>query len=345
MLPTCAGDVSPEFLTSALRAHHPDALVTTCRPGPLIGQRGMASSLVRLQLDGTEIPASLIGKFAPADPGLRAQLRAMGFFEREVFFYRSLAGTTPVGTPMCYFADVDPNTGDAFLLLEDLSPLRNGSSVVGGTVEEVTATLLALARMHARWWQDAAVVDQPWSRLPSMLAPSAVTEVYERSWPSFLAKLSDGADEDLRAIKAWISSRLHEAATTLLETGPRTLIHNDVQGDNLFYGDESGRSVIFIDWQLVTSGRGVVDVAALVRSGLEPAVRRQAEPALVALYHDALVQAGVRGYPLDQCQADYDLATVLAPARLASAVGLQPGLQAHPGAPWDSLFLRLADPH
>jgi hypothetical protein len=41
--------------------------------------------------------------------------------------------------------------------------------------------------------------------------------------------------------------------------------------------------------------------------------------------------------------ADYRLATVLAPARLACAVALTDGLQAHPGAFWDMLLPRYSD--
>src|SRR3712207_2081737 len=182
----------------------------------------MASGVVRIHLEGegTGLPASVIAKFPPADPGPRALLRAMGFFDREVYFYRVLAASTPVHTPRCHVAEIDRETGDAFLLLEDLSPGRNGSTVAGGTVEEVALTLLALARMHAHWWEDAAVVDQPWARLPSMLAPSAVLEVFERGWSSFLEKLSGPPGTDLGTVKGWISGTLHEAATTLLESGP-----------------------------------------------------------------------------------------------------------------------------
>lgn len=302
----------------------------------------MSGSLVRLQLEGQapEVPESLIGKLPPGDAAQRALLDAMKFFEREVSFYRTLAAATPVDTPRCYFADIDPGTGHAFLLLEDLAPARNGDTVAGGSVDEVTSVLLALALMHARWWQDRTLGEQSWTRLPSMLAPSAQAEVFEQAWPLFVDKLSP-SDVDASAAKEWISRELHGAATTLLETGPRTLIHNDVQPDNLFFIPQAGRPVVFLDWQLATYGRCVVDVACAIRSTLDIAIRRRVEPALLRRYHRALVEAGVQDYPFEQCQADYQLATVLVPGRLASAVGLTPTLHAHPGAFWDTVFPRL----
>lgn len=340
MIPRSADEVTSEFLASALRL--PGTALTRCRPEPVTGERGITGSLVRLHLDGpADLPPSLIAKLPPADGNHRAMLTDMGFFEREVAFYRSLAAETPVDTPTCYFAEFDASTGDAFLLLEDLAQARNGDTMAGGTVADVTVALLALARMHARWWQEPTLARQPWTPLPSMLSPSAVAEVFERAWPSFLGRLSPPVQPEIVAVKAWLSRELAEAAAGLLERGPRTLIHNDVQPDNLFFRPESRQPVTLIDWQQVTYGRCVVDVASLIRSTLEVGLRRQAEPGLLRTYHEALVGAGVRDYPYERCAADYDLATVLAPARLASAVGLHPGLRAHAGAPWDNLFGRL----
>lgn len=225
-------------------------------------------------------------------------------------------------------------------MLEDLAPARNGSSVATTSVDEVAAVLQELARLHARWWQDDTLADQPWLPPRSMLAPSAVSEVFERAWPPFLSKLSIPVHDEILSKQAWTGSTLVHAATTLFESGPRTLIHNDLQGDNLFFPDDPNRSMVFIDWQLAAYARGVVDVACAVRGSLEPDIRRSAEAELLRGYHEALVQARVRDYPLGRCRADYDLAAVLAPARVASSVGLRAGLRAHPGAPWDTLFLR-----
>lgn len=342
MIPTSVAALTPAFLTSAIRSQVPGARVTSCRPEPLVGERGIAASLVRLHLSGDgPLPPTVVAKLPPDDPTVRGLLNEMGFLEREVVFYRDLAGSTPLCTPTCYHADVDPVAGRSLLLLEDLAAARNGDSVGGGSVEDVAAVLGALAPMHARRWRDGPVEDAVWSRLPSLLAPAAVPEAFERGWSSFLGKLSIPLDGQIQAVHAWISEVLPVACTALFETGPRTLVHNDVQGDNLFFSPGSGRPVIFIDWQLVTYARCVVDVASAIRQTLEPEVRREAEPSLLRLYHQALVADGAIDYPWDQYVADYELATVLAPARLATAVGLHPGLSRHPGAPWDTLFLRM----
>jgi hypothetical protein len=166
--------------------------------------------------------------------------------------------------------------------------------------------------------------------------------VFERGWPTFLTKLSNPVDDTVLAMQEWISGALHDASTALFETGPRTLIHNNIQGDNPFFAYRGGRSVVLLDWQLTTYACSVVDAAWAIRGSLPLEVRRIAEPGLLRGYHDALVAAGVHDYSLDQCRVDYDLATALGPARLATAVGLHAGLTAHPGAPWDIVFPRFA---
>lgn len=132
MIPSSVDEVSAQFVTSALGL--PATAVTHCLVRPVTGERGMSGSLVRLQLEGQapEVPESLIGKLPPGDAAQRALLDAMKFFEREVSFYRTLAAATPVDTPRCYFADIDPGTGHAFLLLEDLAPARNGGRRLRG---------------------------------------------------------------------------------------------------------------------------------------------------------------------------------------------------------------------
>jgi hypothetical protein len=112
--------------------------------------------------------------------------------------------------------------------------------------------------------------------------------------------------------------------------------------NNLFFADVDG-GVIFIDWQMATSARCAIDVADWIRGPLEPDIRRAAEPELLRHYHDALVVNVVHDYGFDQCTADYRLAAVLAPARLACAVALSDGLQAHPGAFWDVLLPHYAN--
>jgi thiamine kinase-like enzyme len=201
--------------------------------------------------------------------------------------------------------------------------------------------LEALAALHAKWWQSPELAAKSWLQLRAMVAPEALAPVFAESWPSFLSKLSDPSNPDIVGMGRWIDRELDRAAHVLFGEEPRTLVHDDVQGDNLFFDDAEG-PVALVDWQLRTYARAVLDVATLIRGQLDPPIRRRHERHLVQDYRNALVKRGVSDYPPEQCWVDYQLATVIQPARIASAVGLHSGLQAHPGAFWDVLFPRYA---
>jgi aminoglycoside phosphotransferase (APT) family kinase protein len=299
------------------------------------GEQGMTGQLARLRIryddPRPELPATVIAKFSASDPAARALINELGHYEREVRFYDQLSSRTPVPTPRCYYGHHDAETGFAALVMEDLAHSHNGDSIAGCSVDEVARVLVALARLHATWWRADDLANADWLRLRSLTAPAAMAAAFSDFWPSFLRKLTIPVTRRIRETGEWIEQTLGTAGTTLFDTGPRTLTHNDVQADNLFFGKVDG-GVIFIDWQMVTYARCVIDVAGWVRGPLEPEVRRAAESQLVRLYHNALVANGVHDYTFDECMADYQLATVLAPARLAGAVGLSDGLQAHAGA-------------
>jgi aminoglycoside phosphotransferase (APT) family kinase protein len=345
-VPASPDEITADWLTSVLNAQGLGGnSVQSCDAELLVGEQGMTGQLVRLRIRYRDnqpgLPETLIAKFSAAEPAERAVISALGHYEREVRFYESLSSRTPVPTPHCYYSHLDSETGFALLLLEDLASARNGNSIAGSSVDEVARVLLTLARVHATWWQAVDLANASWLRLRSLLAPQAMVGAFSEGWPSFLEKLSIPVTSQISETGDWIGQNLQSAATTLFDTGPRTLIHNDVQADNLFFGGAG--SVIFIDWQMATYARCVIDVAGWIRGQLEPEVRRTVEPQLLRLYHDALVGNEVQDYPFEQCLADYRLATVLAPARLACAVGLSEGLHAHPGAFWDTLFARYPD--
>ena len=345
-VPSNGGEITTAWLTWALRSCKAvtTASVKSCTIEVVGAEKGITGELVRLGIgydrDEPGAPGHLIAKFSSPLPEARALLQSMGFYEREVRFYQELAGSTPLRTPRCHFGHVDAASGLSMLLLEDLAPARNGDSVQTFSLGEVTRVLEALAALHAGWWRSSSVAAKRWLRLKAMAAPETMATVFAKSWPFFLDKLSVPHTPDILDAGRWILRELGHAADVLFLQEPRTLIHNDVQGDNLFF-DDAGGIVALVDWQLTTCARPVVDVASLIRGQLDPGPRRQHEQDLVQAYHEALVQRGVTDYPLNQCWQEYQLATVLRPARLASAVGLHPGLQAHQGAFWDVIFPRL----
>jgi aminoglycoside phosphotransferase (APT) family kinase protein len=105
---------------------------------------------------------------------------------------------------------------------------------------------------------------------------------------------------------------------------PRTLIHNDVQGNNILVAGNGGPLLGFIDWQLTTAARPGLDLARFLVGYLDTAERRRHEDRLLQTYHSVLTAGGVADYSLEQCRVDYGVALVLAASRLATGVGYLP---------------------
>jgi aminoglycoside phosphotransferase (APT) family kinase protein len=97
-----------------------------------------------------------------------------------------------------------------------------------------------------------------------------------------------------------------------------------VQGDNLLVAGDGEPSLAFVDWQLATAARPVVDVADFLVRHLDTSERRRHEDRLLGIYHSVLTERGVTDYPLEPCRDDYAVALLLPASRMATAVGLHP---------------------
>jgi len=121
-VPDGPDDVTPEWLTEALHQSRPtdDVVVVGFDAEVLADGRGFLGQRIRLRLRvagaAENTPATLVAKFAPADPKLRAHL-ARGGNARETRFYTELADRAGLRAPRCYYAAMDEASGRSVLLL------------------------------------------------------------------------------------------------------------------------------------------------------------------------------------------------------------------------------------
>ncbi len=120
--------------------------------------------------------------------------------------------------------------------------------------------------------------------------------VCDRRRPPDVAQFGRSLLEDPNRAKHKLSER------------PQTILHGDVHVENIFFDDtvEPARVTLF-DWEDVTIGNGLSDVAWLVTTSVGTGdVEWEAE--LVRHYYEALLAAGIEDYSWGECQADYRLA-------------------------------------
>ncbi len=300
--------LTPAWLTAALRdsGRLEAGTAVTAVEVTSVGTGQMSDSLrLRLSYDrDTGAPASLIAKLPSTDGATRATALALGSYENEVRFYQELAPRLPVRTPVVHLAWIDPATASFVLLLEDLAPARAGDQLAGCSPAEAAVALRELVNLHAPRWDDSTLADLPWLHRDPEAGRQFLLMLLPGCWDGFRDRYRDDLGPEVH--EAGDALFAHLEAYLLADTAPWTVAHGDYRLDNLLFDPDPDRpGVTVVDWQTVTHGPGLSDVAYLLGAGLDPAVRPTVEEGLVRDYHAGLLGAGVAGYDWDRCWADY----------------------------------------
>jgi len=292
--PTSAAELTPEWLTAAIGG----GTVVAAEPTPV--GTGQVADSVRIVLTWDPLnsgPDSVVVKVTSGSETSRNAAQSTRTYEVEVGFYRDLAASLPVHAPRCYWAGYDPATTGYAVVLQDMSPARQGDQMAGCTIDEAALALDEAALLHGAKWGDPSLGSLTW--LSSGLGTSpAAGGFIQMLVPGYLERYGDRlAPEVIDVIE-----RYHEAisASSPYE-GPTTIVHNDFRNDNLLFG---GERVCVLDWQTVSSGPGLLDVSYFLGGSLLPDDRRKAEEDLVRAYHQRLTASGVE-LSWDDCWLQY----------------------------------------
>lgn len=192
--------------------------------------------------------------------------------------------------------------GRFVLLLEDLSTHRFLTSGTGLTKADITSVVKALAASHAAWWQSPRLNEFKWLRSIASDAERRQSS-FLAAWPVVVDPLGGGTP-DVGALGGRIAKEVFKAQERLASP-PITLLHMDICQENLFFDGNNQEPVpIFIDWQIVRSGRGPASLATFLAFLPQ---RDMLEDDLLAQYHQELESLGVDDYPFSDCVEDYRL--------------------------------------
>jgi hypothetical protein len=253
----------------------------------------MGGALYRLSLPNQ----TLVAKLSPAEAKMRTRLAAAN--AREVAFYTSWSDGLPV--PGTRYAACDAQTGASVVLMEDLGAARAVPFINGLKEQDVCAVLKSLARIHAKWWGKPDVA--------KLSGVDALKDfVFADHWANYPPALRDllpdmTLSRGFLTLGDYAAQHTTEVFSQMQERGPLTLLHRDLQMDNILFNPDGG--ALFIDWQFLGKGRGTWDVSYFLASSVQPALRRAQERHWIGAYHDMLLKKGVTGYAVDTCWQDY----------------------------------------
>ncbi|MEX2327954.1 MAG: phosphotransferase [Pseudomonadales bacterium] len=309
-VPADAGEISPEWITEALKTNGLIRSRVTQVETQTVGQGvGLMAELTRLSVsyaDEEDIPSSMIAKCAARNEN-RGIAQLLDFYNRETNFYNKIGGAhCPFRVPTSYFGQVEDSTYDMILLLEDLGDVSPVDQLVGSTEAEAFDKIDRIAKLHAMYWNRTGDPGNAW-----MYDFMSVEEgvklrdlVYGPGLEPAIEKFSSHFNSETKQVCREVGKRYVDLMG--LVSPSYTFLHGDYRQDNFIYHNESGE-VVIMDWQISGAGHGIFDVTYFICQSLQPELRRQIEKPLIERYVALLKQYGVDDYEFDTAWRDYRL--------------------------------------
>ncbi len=274
-------DLTADWLTAAIGAGTVERFSTE-RIGT--GQMSECYRVALTYAGGADGPASVVLKVAATDPASRQTGLALGLYEREVRFYTDIAPGVDGPVAPCYSSAFDGETGVFHLLLGDADPAVVGDEIRGATIEQATLAMAELGRLHAPLLGQSAMAEVEWLNREAPMNQALIAQLYA----GFVDRYADEIEPAHREVCERLIASF-DAYHVDTSGSVHGLVHGDYRLDNMLFGQPGAdRPLTVVDWQTVTWGPAMIDVAYFLGCALPDDVRRDNYDALLGAYHDAL---------------------------------------------------------
>lgn len=304
--------LTDDWLNNALEQRRGGAYVTNFLVENIGDGVGFGGTVLRIDLEYSKIcdaPASAILKLPVIAPAMLEAVKAQGLF-REAMFYQTFAQTLPASLKQClpeiYHVEIHPGAQDFAILMEDLGE-PDADSNAGGMSPELDNLIKAvksIGQFHAAFWNKPLMEDPETSWLTPVIDSNADSR---RGHLESLAnamghiKASEINNGYLMNCIQRLVTLIPLAPDQTPQGLPTTLTHGDFHPGNIFIRNEQ---VKIFDWQLVSQGSPLLDVANFLASSVAPADHERYTPNLLRAYHDTLLEEGVSDYSMAKLRKD-----------------------------------------
>ena len=253
---------------------------------------GQMSECYRVQLTcadgrpGSPGPDSVVLKVAATDPMSRQTGGSLGLYEREVCFYRDIAPRLHGPIAPCYHAAFDASAGIFDVLLGDANPAVVGDEIRGATVAQAKLAVTELARLQGPLLGDTTLADAPWLHRDTPVNQGLITALHAAFVDRYGDRIAPQHRMVCERLVGGFDAYLAEEAG---EGRIQGLVHGDYRLDNMLFGAVGAdRPLTVVDWQTVTWGPAMTDLAYFLGCALPVAERRTHYDELLQAYHAAL---------------------------------------------------------
>jgi aminoglycoside phosphotransferase (APT) family kinase protein len=275
-------EITPTWMTGALRAHHPDAVVSDVA---VVLRDDGTNRRARFELtySAGSGPATVFAK--AADPA-HVELVALtsGLFHEPRLFTSEVV--LPLDHPAVYTAIIDEEGSDFLMIMEDVvargADPRDSTRPL--TVDQAASGVRGLAKLHSAYWghrcsgHPALGWVEPFVPFAGLeLAPLEIA--YQR--------LGDSVPAEIPALTcSELFGDIWARYIRTLTTAPQTLLHGDPHIGNTYVLPND--TVGFLDWQMVRHGNFSLDLGNFLQGALTIEDRRRHERDLLVEYRQAL---------------------------------------------------------
>jgi hypothetical protein len=281
LIPADWDAVSPEWMSAALAASHPGAVVGDVEV--LLRDDGTnRRARLGLRYERGSGPATV---FAKAGDPAHAELNArMGGVFNEPRLFRS-GVSLPVDHPTVHLALIDEPRLDFLVLMEDIcargADPRDATRPL--TPAQAASGVRGLGRLHGHFWGERLAGEAGLS----WVEPFVAWEDMGLGIPRALEKAGGSVPAEVRAMSRHEIVEHHWARyIATLADGPASLLHGDPHIGNTYVlpDDEVG----FLDWQVLRRGNSSLDLGYFLQGAVTIDDRRAHEADLLDEYRAAL---------------------------------------------------------